>query len=157
MHRDRLTPGCPGVRQSIARTRPFTEHGVRNKQSWMKAKTSLDQEKVAEKTGLGGSGSHWTPTQLQLVPSSGKKGLVASLGKPWSMQLTGSQLQKGGEARRSGETTFTMPDLLQLGLGGLCPCIVSANSAPFLIHGGCLACVFQSTIAFIIIWKSVPE
>lgn len=116
MHRDRLTPGCPGVRQSIARTRPFTEHGVRNKQSWMNAKTSLDQEKVAEKTGLGGSGSHWTPTQLQLVPSPGKKGLVASLGKPWSMQLTGSQLQKGGEARRSGETTFTTPDLLQLGL-----------------------------------------
>lgn len=156
MHRDRLTPGCPGE-AVYSQDKAFHR-------AWGQEQAIMDERKdlpgpgeVAEKTGLGGSGSHWTPTQLQLVPSSGKKGLVASLGKPWSMQLTGSQLQKGGEARRSGETTFTTPDLLRLGLGGLCPCIVSANSAPFLIHGGCLACVFQSTIAFIIIWKSVPE
>lgn len=86
----------------------------------MKAKTFLDQEKVAEKTGLGGSGSHWTLTQL--------------FGKTMEHAAHRSHLRKGGEARQSGETTFTTPDLLQLGLRGLCPRILSANSAPFLTH-----------------------
>lgn len=61
----------------------------------MKAKTFLDQEKVAEKTGLGGSGSHWILTQLfgkpmehaahRLTSTYGKVGKHDGVGKPHSL------------------------------------------------------------------------
>lgn len=60
--------------------------GLSQEQAWEKARTFLDQERAAEKTGLGGSESRQTHPD-----SSGEllgEGVVASLGKPWSVQLT---------------------------------------------------------------------
>lgn len=81
-------------------------------------------------------GWFWKPLA---VPSSGKKGSVASLGNHGACSAPAHIYGKVGKQDGVGEPHLL---LLQLGLGGLCPCILSANSAPFLIHGRCLACVF---------------
>lgn len=76
--RGHVTHGCPHVSYSQDRAFHRNKHGRKRGPSWTR--------RAAEKTGLGGSESRQTHPD-----SSGEllgEGVVASLGKPWSVQLT---------------------------------------------------------------------